>query len=144
MGLLTYNALLFATELVLPVSMEPMALTGARQTLDGVEQIRSLWPDHPLELVAVVPTSVNSATYASKATLEALTNDARMREPLFPGGIRQCIDLTYAMAAGQTIWEYAPQSRAAADYTALLNRLIGAADDTRPAYGQIEKAQTIV
>lgn len=119
MGLLTYNALLFATELVLPVSMEPMALTGARQTLDGVEQIRALWPDHPLRLRSVVPTGVNLGTHASRATLEALRGDARL-SPALTDGIRQCIDLTYAMAAGKSIWEYAPHSRGATDYTALL------------------------
>ena len=145
MGLLTYNALLYAHELVLPVSMEPMALVGARQTLDGIEQIRTLWPEHALDLLAVVPTGVNTTTHASRATLEALQNDPRLRDALFGSGIRQCIDLTYAVAAGQTIWEYAPQSRAAADYAALLDRITPAAADPRhSAYGQIEKEQTII
>ena len=145
MGLLTYNALLYANELVLPVSMEPMALTGARQTLDGVEQIRSLWPEHSLDLLAVVPTGVNPATHASRATLEALQHDPRLHDALFASGIRQCIDLTYAVAAGQSIWEYAPQSRAAADYTALLDRITASGDDSPQSfYGQVEKAQTVV
>jgi chromosome partitioning protein len=122
MGLLTYNALLFATELVVPVSMEPMALTGARQTLDGVEQIRALWPEHALSVLAVVPTGVNLGTHASRATLEALRTDARLSRALSEG-IRQCIDLTYAIAAGQSIWEYAPASRAASDYTTLLETI---------------------
>ena len=145
MGLLTYNALLYASELVIPIGMEPMALTGARQTLDGVEQIRSLWPEHALALTAVVPTGVNVATHASRATLETLQRDPRLSEALFGGGIRQCIDLTYATAAGQSIWEYAPASRAAADYSALLEFMT--ASDARPSqsvYGQIEKVQTVV
>lgn len=119
MGLLTYNALLYATELIVPVSMEPMALTGARQTLDGIGQIQQLWPEHSLVLLAVVPTGVNFSTHASRATLDALRNDPRMCDVL-GDGIRQCIDLTYAMAAGQSIWDYAPQSRGASDYAALL------------------------
>lgn len=143
MGLLTYNALLLATELVVPVSMEPMALTGARQTLDGVAQIRSLWPDHPLSLRAVVPTGVNQGTHASRATLEALRHDARMGEAL-SAGIRQCIDLTYAMAAGQSIWDYAPASRAAADYTTLLDAIMPAHSETRIPHAQSEKVQTVV
>ena len=121
MSLLTFNALLCANAIVLPISMEPMAVVGARQTLDGVDQIRALWPEHPLRLLAVVPTAVNAVTHAARATLEALDGDDRMRDALFRSGIRQCLDLTYATAQGQTIWEYAPRSRAADDYTALVD-----------------------
>jgi len=123
MSLLTYNVLLSASELVVPVGMDTMALAGARQTLDGVREISALWPERSLKLAAVVPTAVNSSTHASKATVGALETDAEMGPALFPRGIRQCIDLTYAAAANQTIWEYAPASRAAADYGALLDFL---------------------
>ncbi len=120
MGLLTYNALLCATEIVLPVGMDSLALIGARQTLDGVREVRSLWPDRQLTLSAVVPTGVNPQTHAARAALAALDADEEMSGRLFTQGIRQCIDLTYASASHQTIWEYAPQSRAADDYNALL------------------------
>ena len=60
-----------------------MALAGARQTLDGVREIRSLWPDRTLRLAAVVPTAVNANTHASKATLQALAADAEMGPALF-------------------------------------------------------------
>lgn len=123
MGLLTCNALLAATELLVPVAMEPMAITGARQTLDGVDEICRLWPEHPLRLRAVLPTAVNAATHAGRAAMETLTRDARLGPALAGTNIRQCIDLTYAAAAGQTIWEYAPTSRGAADYTALVETL---------------------
>jgi chromosome partitioning protein len=123
MSLLTYNALLCANELVVPVGMDTMALAGARQTLDGVREIRSLWPGRALSLVAVVPTAVNTRTHGSRATIEALAADADMAPALFARGIRQCIDLTYAAAAHQTVWEYAPHSRAADDYRALLDFL---------------------
>lgn len=145
MGLLTCNALLFATELVVPIGMEPMALVGARQTLDGIAEIRSLWPDHPIRLRAVVPTGVNAATHATRATLEALDGDARMREHVFRPGIRQCMDLTYATAQGQTIWEYAPRSRGADDYSSLVAAL---GDQARQGHdttdGQIEKSQAVL
>src|SRR5262249_3907972 len=120
------------------------ALVGARQTLDGIEQIRALWPEHTLELVAVVPTAVNMNTHATRATLEAIEQDPRLRDALFANGIRQCIDLTYASASGQSIWDYAPHSRGAADYTALLERIAPREATALPAYGEIEKAETIV
>jgi chromosome partitioning protein len=137
MSLLTYNALLAATELVMPISMDSLALNGARQTLEGVREIRTLWPDRALELTAVVPTSVNVQTYATRAALEALAEDAEMGPRLFQPGIRQCIDLTYAAAAHQTIWEYAPNSRAAGDYTRLIAWLCPeTSDDLRSGDGQ--------
>lgn len=123
MNLLTYNALLCATEIVLPVGMDSLALAGARQTLNGVHEIRALWPDRTLALAAVVPTAVNPQTHATRAALDALVADAEMGPMLFRRGIRQCIDLTYAAAAHCTIWEYAPRSRAAEDYSALVAAL---------------------
>jgi len=136
MNLMTYNALLCADELVMPVGMDTMALAGARQTLDGVNEIRSLWPDRRLRLAAVVPTTVNLNTHGSRAVLQALQADAEMGPALFARGIRQCIDLTYAAASHQTIWEYAPGSRAAEDYAALVDHLDGTRPSQTATYGE--------
>jgi chromosome partitioning protein len=116
MSLLTYNVLLYASELIIPVTMEGMAIAGARQTLAGVHEIRELWPDRPLDLLAVVPTCINTTTKATRAAFDVLESDAEMGPRLYRRGIRQCIDVTYAIAQRQTIWEYAPTSRAAEDY----------------------------
>jgi chromosome partitioning protein len=120
MNLLTYNALLYAEEIVVPVSMDLMAIIGARQTLAGVAQVRELWPERRLDVLAVLPTFVNTNTHASRATLETLREDSLMGRHVFLPGVRQCIDLNYATAQHQTIWEYAPKSRAAEDYNRVL------------------------
>jgi chromosome partitioning protein len=117
MNLLTYNALLYSEEIIVPVGMDLMAIIGARQTLSGVTEVKELWPDRRLDLLAVLPTFTSSSNNATKAALEALERDPRMGERLFLPGIRQCIDLNYAASQRQTIWEYAPRSRAAEDYT---------------------------
>jgi len=121
MGLLTYSTLLYAREFIMPISMEPLALTGARQTMNGIKTIRTLWPERRLDLLAVLPIAVNQVTRATRAALAALGADADLAERLYEPGIRQCLDLTYAMASHQTIWEYAPSSRAAADYAAFVD-----------------------
>jgi chromosome partitioning protein len=121
MSLLTYNALLFADELLVPVGMDLMAVIGARQTMAGVKQVRELWPERKLELLAVLPTCVHSANHATRAAMEAIESDPSLGSRLFRPGIRQCIDLNYATASHQTIWEYAPRSRAADDYTKLID-----------------------
>jgi len=121
MNLLTYNALLFADQIIVPVGMDLMAIIGARQTLNGVAEVKDLWPDKRLDLLAVLPTFTSSSNNATKAALEALEQDSQMGPYLFSPGIRQCIDLNYATAQRQTIWEYAPRSRAAEDYTRFLD-----------------------
>jgi len=141
MNLLTYNALLFAEELVIPVGMDLMAVIGARQTLNGVMQVRELWPDRRLDLLAVLPTFVHSGNHATRATMEALESDAAIRDHVFKPGIRQCIDLNYATASHQTIWEYAPRSRAADDYASLLD-YIEAGRGEQHASEERDNAQT--
>jgi cellulose biosynthesis protein BcsQ len=90
-----------------------------------------------LKLTAVVPTSVNAQTYATRAALEALSQHEELGPRLFRAGIRQCIDLVYAAAARQTIWEYAPKSRAAEDYDRLIDwMLAGDTDERRIADGR--------
>jgi chromosome partitioning protein len=121
MNLLTYNALLYSEELIVPVGMDLMAIIGARQTLNGVAEVKDLWPDRRLDLLAVLPTFTSTSNNATKAALEAIENDPRMGSRVFLPGIRQCIDLNYAASQRQTIWEYAPRSRAAEDYTRFLD-----------------------
>jgi chromosome partitioning protein len=126
MSLLTYNALLYATDLLIPVAMDGMAIVGARQTLAGIGEIRDLWPERRLDLLAVLPIGLNN-TNATRAALDALDNDPVMAPRLFRRGIRQCIDLTYALTQRQTIWEYSPRSRAAEDYDAFAEFVAGGA-----------------
>lgn len=135
MNLLTYNALLFAEDLVIPVGMDLMAVIGARQTFNGVLQVRDLWPERRLELLAVLPTFVHSGNHATRATFEALENDRAIGTHVFRPGIRQCIDLNYATASHQTIWEYAPRSRAADDYSGLIDYIEGVTADRTSAMG---------
>jgi chromosome partitioning protein len=135
MNLLTYNTLLCAEELVIPVGMDLMAVIGARQTFNGVLQVRELWPERRLELLAVLPTFVHSGNHATRATLEALERDLAIGKHVFQPGIRQCIDLNYATASHQTIWEYAPRSRAAEDYSKLIDFIEGGAEESDAAIG---------
>lgn len=145
MSLMTYNVLLYASDLIVPVTMEGMAIVGAQQTLAGVHEIRELWPDRPLDLLAVLPTCINSTTKAARAAFDALESDPDMGGRLYRNGIRQCIDVTYAIAQRQTIWEYAPRSRAAEDYDAFVAFVRGRAGerDARPAV-QPEKHQAVI
>ena len=123
MALLTYNVLLAATEVVMPVTMDALAVLGARETLRGIREIRRLWPDRPLPVCAVIPVNVNPARVATRAAIAALQEDAELKAALVQPGIRQCADLVYAMAARRVIWDLAPRSHAAQEYGSFIDRL---------------------
>jgi chromosome partitioning protein len=142
MSLLTYNALLYVHEIIIPVAMDLMAIIGARQTLNGINEVKELWPERPLELVAVLPTFANSNTIATRAAFEALDSDPRMGAVIFHPGIRQCIDLNYATAQNQTIWEYAPRSRAAEDYSRFVEFI--SSRESAVTHATQEKIQTVL
>jgi chromosome partitioning protein len=145
MNLLTYNVLLYAHEVVIPVGMDSMAIIGARQTLDGIREIRELWPERPLDILAVLPTAVNVTTIATRAAFDALERDPSLSDRLYRRGVRQCIDVTYALAQRQTVWEYAPKSRAAEDFDALIGFVTGGtARDERTGDAAGEASQAVV
>ncbi len=60
--------------------------------------------------------------------IAVVNTDPEMGARLYRRGIRQCIDVTYALTQRHTIWEYAPRSRAAEDYDAFVEFVAGGAD----------------
>ena len=139
-----------ATGTPAPVLAEQLARHGSPDNRAAVDAVRDLWPDRRLDLLAVLPTSVNTTTNATRAAFEAIDADPEMREHVYRRGIRQCIDVTYALTQRQTIWEYAPRSRAAEDFDAFVrfvtgrDATVGAESDARAETATIEKSQTIV
>ena len=90
----------------------------------------------------MVPTFTSASNNATKAALEALEQDPQMGRRLFLPGIRQCIDLNYATSQRQTIWEYAPRSRAAEDYTRFVDFITS--EEQAGAHDNKKEVKTVV
>lgn len=120
-SLLNLNALTYATELWLPVSMDYLSLAGAAQML---ETLRMLDEElgHRLPVRSVVPTFFDGRTNTSKAVLAALheTFGEAVSEP-----IRRSVRLSEAPSHHQSIFDYAPRSPGADDFTRLLDHIEG-------------------
>ncbi len=116
---LTVNALFFASEILIPVSLEVMALQGL------IEFVRSLAPIqkyHPaLSLRYVVPTFMDRRVKKSEEILGQL--QAHFAE-LVCEPIRYSVRLSEAPGHGQTIFEYARRSAGAEDYGKLAERIL--------------------
>ena len=123
MSLLTVNTLLYVDVVVLVVSMDQMAIIGAVQSLAGLKRILSAF-ESPTKEIMVLPTLYNASTNGSKETMTALQEDPDLAPYLLPLVIRQDVKLSYAAASKRSIWEYDPRTRAADDYSKLVEYLM--------------------
>lgn len=120
-GVVTLNALLAASEIVLPVPLTYLALDGAAELVRTVEMVRTRFAHPALEISLVVPTFHRNTRMAAEI-LEKL----RLH---FPKQIAQTV-LGYsvlideAQSRAKTIFEYAPRSTAARWMAAVADELI--------------------
>ena len=120
-GVVTLNALLAASEIVLPVPLTYLALDGAAELVRTVEMVRTRFAHPTLEISLVVPTFHRNTRMAAEI-LEKL----RLH---FPKQIAQTV-LGYsvlideAQSRAKTIFEYAPRSTAARWMAAVADELI--------------------
>ncbi len=114
-SLLTINAVAYVDEVFIPVSMEMLALAGARHFLIYLREISRLLSSRAT-IRLMIPTFYDPRRRVSEVVLQSLINDfgSRVTHP-----IRIDTKLSEAPGDGKTIFEYAPHSRGAADYTRL-------------------------
>ena len=113
--LLTVNAIAYVEEVFIPVSMEMLALAGARQFMTYLRTVSRLLGSGGV-IRLIIPTMFDSRRRVSGRVLQSLKKDFghRVTKP-----IRVDTQLSEAPGVGRTIFEYAPNSRGAKDYTAL-------------------------
>lgn len=122
MSLLTTSALAYADEVIIPISMEYLALVGVRQIVDNILRMSSR-NGRDIRIAAVVPTFYQKNLRKNAEILRTLKKyfDDAVTEP-----IRENVRLSEAPSHGQTIFEYAPRSHGARDYRKLVERFIDA------------------
>lgn len=116
MSMLTTSALAYAEEVVIPISMEYLALVGVRQIVENILRMSS-WNGRTIRIAAVVPTFYRQNLRKSSEILGVLRKhfaDA-VTDP-----IRDNVRLSEAPSHQQTIFEYAPRSYGARDYRKLV------------------------
>jgi chromosome partitioning protein len=114
-SLLTVNAVSYVQEVFIPVSMEMLAVAGAREFMRYLREIsRMMGKGASIRLI--IPTFYDGRRRVSDMVLETLTKEfgARVTPP-----IRIDTKLSEAPGAGETIFEYMPRSRGATDYAQL-------------------------
>jgi len=114
LSLLTINSIVYVDEVIIPVSMEMLALSGAQQFMDYLKEIGRVL-GRSAEIRLIVPTMYDPRRRVSKQVVKLLKSlGPRVAKP-----IRVDTQLSEAPGYGKTIYEHAPRSRGAVDYARL-------------------------
>ncbi|MCY2925198.1 MAG: ParA family protein, partial [Planctomycetota bacterium] len=115
------NALLAAQAAIVPVETSILALDGLRILLTVLEDVRKGF-DHDIELLGVLPCRYDARTRLSR--LVAAELERALPGRVFHTRIREAVRIRECPAVSQTIFEYAPDCTAAADYRALAGEIL--------------------
>jgi len=122
-GELQFNALMAATDLVIPLQADIVGLQGLYQMADTARQIQQGNP--ALTLTGYILT--RSGGRSTLARQMAETIEARAREMGIPflAAIREAVAIREAQTLQRSLYDYAPRSKPAADYMQLFDIVTG-------------------
>lgn len=123
LGLATVNALTAAHEVLIPLQADALSLQGLYLLTDTINQIKAA--NNPgLRVAGAFLTRYNARSILSRDMEDATRQKCReLGIPYLDTPIREGIAIREAQAYHQSIFDYAPKSKPAADYAALLDVL---------------------
>lgn len=116
-SILGLNVLFYADELLVPVSMEILAMAGLA---DLVAELKRLEKAGPAPIRYVTPTFADGRT---RKTLDVIADLEKHFGDLVTGQIRVSADMSRLPYFHQTMFEWDPRNRAAMDYALLTRRI---------------------
>src|SRR6266566_7549907 len=121
LGLITVNALVASSHVLVPIQSSYFALEGTDDLLETVEKVKAR-PNPSLELVGVVVTLHDKRTTLGKEVYEQIR---RVFGPkLFDTVITKSVRLEESPAYKESIFTFAPQSSGAVEYEKLCSEVM--------------------
>ena len=133
LGLLCVNALVAATDVIIPLQCEYFGMKGMQQLQRTIDRVKAkLNPE--LEIAGILPTIFKSRTLHSQEVLDLVRE--RYGDQVFKITVDASIRFAETPLAGQSILQYAPASPGAKSYRALAKEVISR-DKTVPVTGRV-------
>ncbi|MCX5712684.1 MAG: AAA family ATPase [Candidatus Omnitrophica bacterium] len=123
LNLLTLNALVAASKLIIPIQTHFYSLDGMSELFKTIEVIRHKFnPD--LSILGILPTLFDKRTKVNHQVLKAVKDYFQGNIKIFDSIIHSCTSLTESPIYGKPIIQYRPKSRGAADYNNLTKEIL--------------------
>ncbi|MBI2821615.1 MAG: ParA family protein [Acidobacteria bacterium] len=121
MSIMAQNAFVYARQILIPVSMDPMSLLGASSSLGLAAEIKEkLKIDY--SILGIVPTFVDERLIITRVVMEAI-GEKYPGVPVLPA-IRNDTGVRKSTACGVPVVEYDRTSRAAEDFFRLAKAIV--------------------
>jgi chromosome partitioning protein len=128
LGFLTLNGLVASTDVIVPVQAHYYAMEGLRELLETANIIRAHFYPCDVEILGLLLTLVEDRTIFCRQIRQQMR--AFFGSLVFDTVIHQDVRLAEAPSAGEPVLTYASKSKAAAEYRALAEEIIGGAAAT--------------
>ena len=124
LGVLTVNALTAAAGVIIPTNADKYGLQGIMQLCGQIESVRE-YTNPTLKICGILLTRHTPRRVILRDYAEGLEGMAKKIETkVYKTFIRDCTAIREAQARQQSIFEYAPQSAGAEDYTAFVTEFL--------------------
>jgi chromosome partitioning protein len=121
LGLLCINALVAATEVIIPLQCEYFGMKGMQQLQRTIDRVRAKL-NHDLHISGILPTIYKARTLHSQEVLDLVKG--AFGAQVFDITVDSSIRFAETPLAGQSILQYAPNSPGAKAYRALAKAVI--------------------
>jgi chromosome partitioning protein len=128
LGLLTINALTSAQKIYVPVQTEFLALQGMSTLIQTIEVVQRRL-NRDLRLSGIIATRYDGRKNLNREVVERIGE--HFGDKVFKTLIRENVSLAESPSYGQTIFEYKPGSRGAADFLMLCKEVRGRRADRK-------------
>jgi chromosome partitioning protein len=124
LGILTINALICCTDLIIPLTADLYSIMGLSQLLNNVERVQE-YGNGNLYIAGLLLTRYSSRSIMNRDLKEAIEAKASdMGTKLYNTVIREGIAIREAQLNRQSIIKYAPNSNGAIDYMDFVNEYL--------------------
>ncbi len=122
LGILTLNALVASTDVIVPVQVHYFALEGLKRLLETIRIIKGRFPFCCLEVLGLLLTFVEEGAVFSRQIQQQMRQ--LFGDLVFDTVIHKSLRLAEAPSAGESVLTYAPASKGAADYRCLVEEIL--------------------
>ena len=119
----TFNAMVVASHLLVPVQMEGLSVNGLAAVLSAMEEVKNgrFALNRELELLGLLPVMLDERPRIVRSAMEYLREN--YGDKVLSHGIRRCVKVNESQTEMKDLYHYAPYCTAAIDYEMVINEL---------------------